>query len=157
MCTNFNGEGCYIGNISCSLQPFIFAKLAFDSGRWLKIIILYCGRCSDQLCTDDFGGLVFAKVFHKSLIGGKINIPFFFFVKSCSFEESLVPDCQTVKPVLVEVIQNVKELLLDIRRSQQDNVNALEECLWRPNHQVEFPHHTAILFLGHFFLQIQRR
>ena len=93
----------------------------FDSGRWLemiilycwlKIIMLYCGRCSDQLCTDDFGGLVLAKVFHKSLIGGKINIPFFFFVKSSSFEESLVPDCQTVKPVLVEVIQNVKELLL---------------------------------------------
>ena len=154
MCTNFNGEGCYIGNISCSLQPFIFAKLAFDSGRWLemiilycwlKIIMLYCGRCSDQLCTDDFGGFVFAKVFHKSLIGGKINIPLFFFVKSSSFEESLVPDCQTVKPVLVEVIQNVKELLRDIRRSQQDNVNALEECLRRPNHPVEFPHHTAIL------------
>ena len=125
----------------------------FDSGRWLEIIILYCGRCSKQLCTDDFGGLVLAKVFHKSLIGGKINIPFFFFVKSSSFEESLVPDCQTVKPVLVEVIQNVKELLLDIRRSQQDNVNALEECLRRPNHPVEFLPPTAILFLEHFFFQ----
>ena len=37
-CINLIGEGCYIRNISCSLQPFIFAKLAFDSGRWLEMI-----------------------------------------------------------------------------------------------------------------------
>ena len=129
----------------------------FDSGRWLEIIILYCGRCSKQLCTDDFGGLVLAKVFHKSLIGGKINIPLFFFVKSSSFEESLVPDCQTVKPVLVEVIQNVKELLLGYPPQPAGQC----QCIGRMSSETKSPSRISTSHcnpvLRTIFLQILRR